>query len=108
MTNMMITTILSILNNVKKMLSFKAICGLAVAISIAFNVFLWKNNKRLSESLEMAYNNIESYEGILFDKVERNRTLRFTVKDLQNSNDKLVQQLDSVAKSNKIKTSNLT
>ena len=55
----------------------------------------------------MAQNNIESYEGILFDRIEQNRALRFDVRQLENSNDKLVQQLDSVIKSNKIKLSNL-
>lgn len=101
----MITTILSLLTSVMKKVSFKAICGLAVALSIAFNIFLWKRNNKLSESLEMAKNNIESYEGALFDKAERNRALRFDVEQLQNSNDKLIQQLDSVIKSNKVKPS---
>lgn len=89
------------------MLSFKTVFGLAVAISIALNIFLWKSNKKLSAGLEMAQNNIESYEGILFDKVEQNRALVFDIKQLKESNDKLVQQLDSVAKSHKIKPANL-
>ena len=89
------------------MLSFKTICGLAVAISIALNIFLWKSNKKLSAGLEMAQNNIESYEGILFDKTEQNRALVFDIRQLEESNDKLVQQLDSVAKSHKIKPANL-
>lgn len=103
----MIATILSALSSLKKMLSFKAICGLAVAISLALNIFLWKNNQRLSAGLEMAQNNIESYEGILFDKTEQNKALVLNVQQLENSNDKLVHKLDSVIKSNKIKPSNL-
>lgn len=106
---MMITTILSLLSSAKtvltKTVSFKAICGLAVALSIVFNIFLWKRNNKLSESLEMAQNNIESYEGALFDRAERNRVLMFDVQQLQNSNDKLIQELDSVMKSNKVKLS---
>lgn len=48
------------------------------------------------------------YQGVLFDKAEQNRTLMLTANELEYSNDKLVQQLDSVVKSNKIKLSNLT
>lgn len=102
---MMMTAILSVFSSMKKMMSFKAICGLAVAISIAFNIFLWKTNKKLSAGLETAQNNIESYEGILSNNIEKNRTLTYTVQQLQNSNDKLIQQLDSVIQNNKIKAS---
>jgi len=76
---MMMTAILSVFSSMKKMMSFKAICGLAVAISIAFNIFLWKTNKKLSAGLETAQNNIESYEGILSNNIEKNRTLTYTV-----------------------------
>lgn len=103
----MITTILSALSSLKKMLSFKTICGLAVAISFALNIFLLKSNQRLSAGLEMAQNNIEQYEGILFDKAERNRALMFDVQQLKNSNDRLVHELDSVIKSHKIKPANV-
>lgn len=102
---MMMTAILSVFSSMKKTMSFKAICGLAVAISIAFNIFLWKTNKKLSAGLETAQNNIESYEGILSNNIEKNRTLTYTVQQLQNSNDKLIQQLDSVIQNNKIKAS---
>lgn len=104
---MMITTILSLLSSAKKMLSFKAICGLAVALSIAFNVFLWKRNQRLSAGLETANNNIEAYQCIMFDKAERNRTLVLEANDLKKSNDLLIQKLDSVIASKKIKPSNI-
>lgn len=103
----MMTAILSVFSSMKKMMSFKAICGLAVAISIAFNIFLWKTNKKLSAGLETAQNNIESYEGILSNNIEKNRTLTYTVQQLQNSNDKLIQQLDSVIQNNKIKASKI-
>ena len=102
---MIMTAILSVFSSMKKMMSFKAICGLAVAISIAFNIFLWKTNKELSAGLETAQNNIESYEGVLSNNIEKNRTLTYTVQQLQNSNDKLIQQLDSVIQNNKIKAS---
>lgn len=102
---MMMTAILSVFSSIKKMMSFKAICGLAVAISIAFNIFLWKTNQKLSAGLETAQNSIESYEGIVSNSAEKNRALTYTVQQLQNSNDKLIQQLDSVIQNNKIKLS---
>ena len=40
---------------------FKAICGLSVALLLAWGITLSKENKKLSESLEMAQNNIEAY-----------------------------------------------
>ena len=39
----------------------KAILGLAVGVLIGWGVMLHKQNKKLSESLEMARNNIEAY-----------------------------------------------
>ena len=39
----------------------KAILGLAVGVLIGWSVMLHKQNKKLSESLEMARNNIEAY-----------------------------------------------
>lgn len=44
----------------RKMLS-KAIIGLAVAILLGWGITLHKENKKLSEGLEMAQNNIEAY-----------------------------------------------
>lgn len=40
---------------------FKAILGLAVAFLLGWGITLHKQNKKLSESLEMAQNNIEAY-----------------------------------------------
>ena len=40
---------------------FKAILGLSVAVLLGWGITLHKQNKKLSESLEMAQNNIEAY-----------------------------------------------
>ena len=39
----------------------KAVLGAAVAFLISWGVMLHKENKKLSESLELAQNNIEAY-----------------------------------------------
>ena len=39
----------------------KAFLGLAVGVLLGWSVMLHKQNKKLSESLEMAQNNIEAY-----------------------------------------------
>lgn len=51
----------------------------------------------------MAQNNIEAYEGIINDKIDENKVLRFTAQQLQNSNDSIVRELAEVMKKSKIK-----
>ena len=82
---------------------FKAILSLSVGILIAYSVLLSKQNKKLSESLEMAQNNIEAYQGIIDDSQQANNVLKLTVEQLQQQNDKTLHQLDSVRNKLKIK-----
>ena len=56
----------------------------------------------------MASNNIEAYEGALAGANEKNGTLLLTIEQLHNSNDALLQQLDSARAANSIKPSQLT
>lgn len=51
----------------------------------------------------MAQNNIEAYQGSLAGSQQANNVLQLNVNELQQYNDKLVQQLDSVRKELKIK-----
>lgn len=51
----------------------------------------------------MANNNIEAYQQIAENAEEQTRTLELTIEDFKQSNDKLIQQLDSVQKRLKIK-----
>lgn len=86
---------------------FKAILGLSMAALLAYGVIMHKQNQSLQESLEMAKNDIAAYEGIVMQCNDRNYTLKLTAEDLARANDRLVQQLDSVAEANKIKPKNL-
>ena len=53
----------------------------------------------------MAYNNIEAYQGIIKDSQQANNVLRLDIESLQNENDKLLHQVDSVREKLKIKAS---
>ena len=86
---------------------FKAILGLSVGLLLAWGITLSKQNKKLSESLEMAQNNIEAYQGSLAGSQQANNVLRLDIESLQYQNDKLLHDLDSVAKENKIKSSQI-
>ena len=82
---------------------FKAILGLTVAVLLGWGITLHKQNKKLSESLEMAQNNIEAYQGSLAGSQQANNVLRLDIETLQQQNDKLLQDLDSVRNKLKIK-----
>ena len=85
----------------------KAILGLSVGILLAWGISLSKQNKKLSESLERAQNNIEAYQGSLAGSQQANNVLRLTVDELQNQNDKLLHKIDSVRNKLNIKTKQL-
>lgn len=74
----------------------RAILGLSVALLMAWGITLSCENKKLSKSLEMAQNNIEAYQGSLQGSQQANNVLQLNVNELQQYNDKLVHQLDSV------------
>ena len=99
-------TILQVLIANRKTL-FKAILGLAVAFLLSWGITLHKQNKKLSESLEMAQNNIEAYQGSLAGSQQANNVLKLDIEDLHQQNDKLLRDIDSIAKINKIKPSQI-
>ena len=82
---------------------FKAILGLTVGLLLAWGITLSKQNKKLSESLEMAQNNIEAYQGSLAGSQQANNVLRLDMETLRQQNDKLLQNIDSVSRELKIK-----
>ena len=90
----------------RKMLS-KAIIGLAVAVLLGWGITLHKENKKLSEGLEMAQNNIEAYQGVIYDSQQANNVLKLSVEELSQYNDKLLNDIDSVKDELKIKDSQL-
>lgn len=99
---MTIKTILKYLLNNRKTL-FKAISGLCVGLLLCWGVTLHNQNKKLSQSLETAQNNIEAYQGLLSDSQQASNVLKLTVEQLQNSKDSVLHKLDSVRKELKIK-----
>lgn len=99
---MEIATILKwIITNRNKL--FKGILSLSVGLLLVWGITLHKQNKKLSESLELAQNNIEAYQGIVNESQQANNVLKLSVDELQNSKDKLIHELDSVRKELKIK-----
>ena len=86
-----------------KRLAVEAILSLLIALSVACGITLYNKNKKLSEGLEMAKNNIEAYQGMLNDSQEANNVLKLQIDDLKNSKDTVIQKVYEVAKENNIK-----
>lgn len=103
---MNILTILTWLKSHYK-IAAKAILSLSAALLLIYGITLYNTNKKLSESLEIAQNNIEAYQGSLNDSQQANNVLKLDINKLSEQNDKLIQQIDSVRKINKIKSDNL-
>ena len=82
---------------------FKAISWLSVGLLLLFSITTYKQNKKLSESLEMSQNNVEAYQELYNDSQQASNVLKLTVEQLQNSKDSVIQKLDSVRKELKIK-----
>ena len=99
---MTIKTILKYLFNNRKTL-FKAISGLCVGLLLCWGVILHNQNKKLSQSLETAQNNIEAYQELYNDSQQASNVLKLTVEQLQNSKDSILNKLDSVRNELKIK-----
>ena len=97
-----IITILKYLLKNRKTL-FKAISGLCVGLLLCCGITLHNQNKKLSQNLETAQNNIEAYQGLLSDSQQASNVLKLTVEQLQNSKDSVLHKLDSVRKELKIK-----
>lgn len=89
-------------NNYKTLLN--AICGLLIAFCVASGILYHNKVNRLSQELKMANNNIEAYQDALSGAQQASGVLRLDMKKLKDYNDKLVQQLDSVRKTEKLKS----
>lgn len=86
-----------------KKIAFKALLSLFVGLLVVFSINIYKQNKRLSKSLEMAQNNIEAYQGILNGSQQANNVLKLDMSQLRNINDSLIQKIDSVREQLKLK-----
>lgn len=65
-------------------------------------------NKKLSESLEMAQNNIEAYQGLYNDSQQALNVLQLDFEDLKYQNDSILRKLDDARKELKIKPKQIT
>ena len=87
---------------------YKAVLSLLMSGYVLFGVVTCKQNQKLTEELNLANNNIEAYQGSLAGSQQANNVLRLDMKRLAEQNDKLVHNLDSVAKQNNIKTKDIS
>lgn len=84
-----------------------AICVAAVGLFIAWGINISNTNKKLSEQLEMAQNNVEAYQGALNGSQQAYNVIKLDMDKLQEQNDILIHRIDSVRDELKIKTSEL-
>lgn len=105
----MANLILKLINQLKnhKRLAAELVLGALLALSVGYGTVVHKQNKSLSESLELAQNNVEAYQDMLAGSQQAVGVLKLDMTKLSESNDKLIQKLDSVRKENKIKESGL-
>lgn len=83
------------------------VLGLLVASSLSFGILYHNKANKLSEELKIANNNIEAYQDIVNDSQQASGVLKLDMNKLKEYNDKLVQQIDSIRKQNKIKSKEL-
>ena len=83
------------------------VLGLLVASSLSFGIFYHNKANKLSEELKIANNNIEAYQDIVNDSQQASGVLKLDMNKLKEYNDKLVKQIDSIRKQNKIKSKEL-
>ena len=79
------------------------VLSLLVASSLSFGIFYHNKANKLSEELKIANNNIEAYQDIVNDSQQASGVLKLDMNKLKEYNDKLIQQIDSIRKQNKIK-----
>lgn len=87
---------------------YKAILSLLMSGYVLFGVVTCKQNQKLTEELNLANNNIEAYQGSLAGSQQANNVLRLDIEELQQQNDKLLHNIDSVRKELKIKSKQIS
>lgn len=85
----------------------KAILSLSAGFLLLWGISTYKENKSLSERLELAQNNIEAYQGALNGSQQAFNVLKLDMDKLSEQNDSLLNKLDEVRKEKKIKSSEL-
>lgn len=84
-------------------IAVKAICCASAALLLAFGISTYKENKKLSEQLYLAQNNIEAYQDALNGSQQASNVLKLDLANYEQINDSLVQELAKTAEKNKIK-----
>lgn len=101
------TTIISWILQHKR-IAFETILSLLVALSLSYGITMRNNNKKLTESLKIANNNIEAYQGLLSNSQQANNVLQLQLKDLEYTNDKQIASLVKLANDKNIKTKQIS
>lgn len=91
-----------------KKIAVDGVLMLCVALSLIFGVITCKQNRKLSEGLEMAQNNIEAYQGVVSASQQANNVLKLDLTELQQYNDVLLHRIDSVMEERDIKKKNVS
>ena len=86
----------------------KAIYVASVGLLIFLCVTLSHKNKKLSQSLEIANNNVEAYQGVISGSQQANRVLQLDMTKLQDQNDSIVKKMGENIKNNNIKPKTIT
>lgn len=106
MITIVATILKKIITNYKSVA--KTILAVCISLLLVFSISMYKNNKKLTTSLEQAQNNIEAYQGLVSSSQQANGVLRLDVSQLKESKDSLLQKIDSVREKNKIKAKEIT
>ncbi len=106
MITIVATILKKIITNYKSVA--KTILAVCISLLLVFSISMYKNNKKLTTSLEQAQNNIEAYQGLVSSSQQANGVLRLDISQLKESKDSLLQKIDSVREKNKIKAKEIT
>lgn len=85
---------------IKNKITIVAFC-IIICLSSAI-VLLLKNNKSISDKLNMATNNYQTYESLYSKTKESNKELLLTIDMLNYSQDSIVQEINKIRKEKKI------
>ena len=79
---------------------WKIVIKSAIAASIAFllatSIITHRQNKKLSQELNIAQNNIEAYQGLLDSSQQANNVLQLDFQNLKDQHDIALQRIDSI------------
>lgn len=90
-----------------KRLAAELVLSLLLALSVGCGITLHNNNKRLSEGLETAQNNIEAYQELVSNSQQAFTVLQMDMDKLKYSKDSVLLKLDEVRKQNDVKSSSV-